>query len=47
MGKDGYKARIQLEKMMNDISPEKSLEIFRLLGQMGFGREIIGVFKKR
>ena len=46
-GAEIEKLRVQLEKMMNDISPEKSLEIFRLLGQMGFGREIIGVFKKR
>jgi L-fucose mutarotase/ribose pyranase (RbsD/FucU family) len=32
--------------MFHEISPEKSLELFRILGDMGFGREIIGVFKK-
>lgn len=43
-GKGCYNAKIQLENMFHDISPEKSLELFRALGEMGFGREIIGVF---
>ena len=45
VGKDCYNAKIQFENMLHEISPEKSLEIFKLLGEMGFGREIIGVFK--
>lgn len=45
VGKDCYHAKVQLENMMHAISPEKSLEVFRLLGEMGFGREIIGVFQ--
>lgn len=44
VGKNCYNAKLQLENMLHDISPEKSLEIFKILGQMGFGREIIGVF---
>lgn len=45
VGKDCYRAKIQLENMMHEISPEKSLEVFRHLGELGFGREIIGVFR--
>ncbi len=32
---------------MNSISEDKTLEVFKTLGEMGLGREIIGVFKKR
>jgi 2-polyprenyl-3-methyl-5-hydroxy-6-metoxy-1,4-benzoquinol methylase len=46
-GKDDYKARIQLETMLHNISVKKSLEVYKLLADMGFGREIIGVFKLR
>lgn len=44
-GKDIYRAKLQLENMMHDISPKKALDVFRTLGEMGFGREIIGVFR--
>lgn len=46
-GKSCYLAKIELENLMHEISPEKTLETFRLLGEMGFGREIIGIFKKK
>lgn len=46
-GKSCYLAKVELENMMHSISPEKTLEVFRLLGEMGFGREIIGIFKKK
>ena len=45
VGKDCYHAKLQLENMMHEISPQKALEVFQLLGEMGFGREIIGVFR--
>jgi len=44
VGKQCYEAKLQLENMMHNISPEKALEVFHLMGEMGFGREIIGVF---
>lgn len=47
VGKSCYLAKIDLENLMHGISPEKTLEIFRLLGELGFGREIIGIFKKK
>jgi len=46
VGKSCYQARIELELLMEHLSEEKTLEIFRLLGEMGLGREIMGVFKK-
>lgn len=45
VGKECYKAKLQLENMMHEISSEQALNVFRILGDMGFGREIIGVFK--
>lgn len=45
-GKSCYRAKIDLENFMHKISPEKTLEVFRLLGEMGLGREVIGIFKK-
>lgn len=27
-------------------TPERTVEVYRLLGEMGFGREIVGVFRK-
>lgn len=46
VGKSCYYARIELELLMEKLSEEKTLEIYRLLGEMGLGREIMGVFKK-
>ena len=36
-----------MENMFHDISLERTVEIYRMLGDMGFGREIVGVFKKK
>ena len=47
VGKSCYLSRIDLELFMNSISEDKTLEVFKTLGEMGLGREIIGVFKKR
>lgn len=46
-GKNCYRAKLELENLMHEISPEKSIDVFRALGQMGLGREIIGIFKKK
>lgn len=47
IGKKCYEARVEMENMYNDISPELTLELFRIYAQMGFGREIVGVFVKK
>lgn len=47
VGKECFKAKLQLENMIHDISVEQSLQLFRILGDMGFGREIIGVFVRK
>lgn len=46
VGKDCYRARLDLELLMDSLSREKTLQIFQLLGEMGLGREIIGTFVK-
>lgn len=45
VGKACYKAKIRMENMLNGISPQKTNEIMRLFGQMGLGRELVGIFK--
>ncbi len=45
-GKNCYRAKLELENLMHEISPEKSIDVFRALGKMGLGREVIGIFKK-
>lgn len=45
-GKSCYRSKVYLENLMHEISPEKTLEVFRILGDMGLGREIIGIFKR-
>ncbi len=39
-------ARIAQENIFHEISPEKTIELYRVLGSMGVGRQIIGIFKK-
>ncbi|MCM1123310.1 MAG: methyltransferase domain-containing protein [Eubacterium sp.] len=46
-GKAAHKSTVCLENLFHDISMERTVEICRMLGDMGFGREIVGVFKKR
>ena len=45
-GGAAHKASVCLETLFHDISLERTVEIYRMLGDMGFGREIVGVFKK-
>lgn len=45
-GKAAYKAAVRLENLLHEISKERTVEIYRMLGDMGFGREIVGIFKK-
>lgn len=46
-GKSCHFARVAQENIFHKISPEKTIELYRILGNMGLGREIIGVFKKK
>lgn len=46
-GKACHRAAVRLESLLHDISMEYTVEIRRMLGDMGFGREIVGVFRKK
>lgn len=46
-GKAVHKSTVCLENLFHDISIERTVEIFRMFGDMGFGREIVGVFRKK
>ena len=46
-GKEAHKTAVCLENLFHDISMERAVEIYRMLGDMGFGREIVGIFRKR
>lgn len=47
VGKSCYRAKVELENMMHEKSVEDTIEVYRLLGKMGYGREIIGIFKRK
>lgn len=46
-GGAGHKASVCLETLFHDVSLERTVDIYRMLGEMGFGREIVGVFAKK
>lgn len=46
-GKACHKAAVRLENLFHDLSMERTVEVYRMLGDMGFGREIVGIFRKR
>lgn len=45
VGKACFKAKIQIENILHEISLEKTNEIMRQFGQMGLGRELVGIFQ--
>ena len=45
-GHAAHQAAVRMENLLHEISPERTVEVYRLLGEMGFGREIVGVFRK-
>lgn len=47
VGKACYNAKIQSENYLYNISLKKMMEIQHIFGEMGIGRELIGVFKKK
>ena len=46
VGKSCHMAMIAQENIFHGISPNETLNVYRVLGEMGIGRAIIGVFKK-
>lgn len=46
-GKAAHKTAVRLENLLHALSMERTVEIYRMLGDMGFGREIVGIFKKK
>lgn len=47
VGKNCYNAKLQIENYLYDISLTKVMEIQHCFGEMGIGRELIGIFKKK
>ena len=46
VGKSCHFARVAQENIFHKISPQKTIEMYRILGSMGLGWEIIGIFAK-
>ena len=46
-GHAAHQTAVRMENLLHEISPERTVEVYRLLGEMGFGREIVGVFRKK
>lgn len=46
VGKEAHRMAVRMENMLHNVSMEQTVEVYRILGNMGFGREIVGVFKK-
>lgn len=46
-GKAAHQTAVRMENLLHELSPEKTLDVYRILGDMGFGREIVGVFRKK
>ncbi|MDE7313461.1 MAG: class I SAM-dependent methyltransferase [Eubacterium sp.] len=44
-GKECYLAKVRLENLLHERSPERAQEIMRQLGRMGLGRETVGIFR--
>ena len=45
-GKEAHQATVYLENLFHTCSIEDTLKVYRTLGNMGFGREIVGIFRK-
>ena len=46
-GKISHQTAVRLENLLHETSMERTVEIYRMLGDMGFGREIVGIFGKQ
>ncbi|HJC23164.1 MAG TPA: class I SAM-dependent methyltransferase [Candidatus Eisenbergiella merdavium] len=45
-GKAAHRTAVRLENLFHTLSVKETIELYRILGNMGFGREIVGVFRK-
>jgi len=46
-GKAAHQARIELMGFFYDTDPEKAIEMFNKMAELGFGRQIVGFFQKK
>lgn len=46
-GKAAHATAVRLENLFHVLSMEKTVELYRILRDIGFGREIVGVFRKK
>jgi len=46
LGKPCHKARITIENMLHNISVDKTNELYRVMAELGLGRQITGFFQK-
>ncbi|WP_043891419.1 class I SAM-dependent methyltransferase [Paenibacillus sp. Aloe-11] len=46
-GNSCHKERIAIENLLNDLSIEKTLNLYSALGELGFGRQLTGFFQKK
>ncbi|MFK7796376.1 MAG: class I SAM-dependent methyltransferase [Aureispira sp.] len=45
-GKAAHQARVELENILHQTSPQKTLQLYKALADLGMGRQLIGFFKK-
>jgi hypothetical protein len=44
-GKQAHAVRVKLENLFHEVSPEKTIDFYRSMAELGFGRQISGFFK--
>jgi len=44
VGKSCHLSRVEMENLMHSISPEKTNQLYQVLGELGLGRQLIGFF---
>lgn len=44
VGKECWKTTFNIENMLHNLSMENTIEIMKLFGEMGLGRELLGIF---
>jgi len=47
LGKSCHQIRVEIENLMHSISPEKTNQLYQVLGELGLGRQLIGFFKPK
>ena len=47
MGKAAHHARVELENILHQTSPQKTIQLYKALADLGMGRQLIGFFRKK